>query len=60
MTQESLEIKYASERKRRINLAVPFLCKTGNSTEVSALFKRERDIGLKAGISLPVSDTGTL
>lgn len=60
MTRESLEIKYASEKKKRIKLAITYLCKTDNSTEASALINRKRDIGLKVGISLPVSDTGTL
>lgn len=48
------------KKKRRIKLAVTFLCKTDNNTEVSALIKRKRDRGLKAGISPPVSDMGTL
>jgi len=49
-----------AKKKRRIKLAVTFLCKTDNNTEVSALIKRKRDRGLKAGISPPVSDMGTL
>ena len=61
MAQESLEIKYASKKKkRRIKLAITFLCKTDNSSEASALIKRKRDIDLTVGISLPVSDTGSL
>jgi hypothetical protein len=52
--------KVSERKKRRIKLAITFLCKTDNSTETSALINQKRDIGLKAGISLPVSDTGTL
>jgi hypothetical protein len=62
MTRESLEIKHASEKKkkRKIKLTITFLCKTDNSTKAPVLINQKRDIGLKVGISLPVSDTENL